>query len=163
MQSASQFDAELEYMQAGLGGLTQTLTGAFDQMWSDIFGEANSLFEQFLQNIVSSLAQVAAQQIATGLLAGIFGGVGKLTGIAGFFQSIFKVGDAVITPQGQVIQTDPADYLLITKNPSNLSNGGNKSQPQIINLQVDSRTIMSYVVNPHLGNSMNTLSRRGLL
>ena len=34
------------------------------------------------------------------------------------------VRDAVITPQGKVIQTDPADYIMATKNPQNLAGGG---------------------------------------
>jgi len=35
-----------------------------------------------------------------------------------------KVKDAVIKPDGSVIQTDPADYLIATKNPSDLGGGG---------------------------------------
>jgi hypothetical protein len=34
------------------------------------------------------------------------------------------VKDAVITPGGQVIHTDPADYLFATKNPASLGGGG---------------------------------------
>jgi len=161
MQSAQTFDQEAAFLEAGVSGIADTLTDTFNQMWVDIFGEANSLLEQFMANLASSLAQIATQQIATGLIAGIFGGGGDLTGIAGWVKKLF-VSDAVITPQGQVIQTDPADYLFATKNPGNLARGGN-SQPQTINLQVDSKTFMSYVVAPNLGNTMNTLSRRGLM
>jgi hypothetical protein len=35
-----------------------------------------------------------------------------------------SVHDAIITPGGQVIQTDPADYLFATKNPGSLGGGG---------------------------------------
>ena len=31
-----------------------------------------------------------------------------------------SVGDAIIRPNGDVIETDPADYLIATKNPSSL-------------------------------------------
>jgi hypothetical protein len=39
----------------------------------------------------------------------------------------FRIFDAVITPRGQVIQTDPADYLFATKNPEKLASGGSRS------------------------------------
>lgn len=42
-----------------------------------------------------------------------------------------SVGDAVITPQGQVVKTDPNDYLIATKTPGNLG-GGN-----VINITVE--------------------------
>jgi hypothetical protein len=39
-------------------------------------------------------------------------------------KAFLPVTDAVITPSGQVIQTDPADYLFATKHPENLARGG---------------------------------------
>jgi len=44
---------------------------------------------------------------------------GSRTGRGG---STFGVRDAIITPSGQVIQTDPKDYLIATKNPQGLTN-----------------------------------------
>jgi hypothetical protein len=43
------------------------------------------------------------------------------------FSSITHVQDAIITPGGQVIQTDVADYLFATKNPGALAGGGGGS------------------------------------
>lgn len=37
---------------------------------------------------------------------------------------VFNVKDAVITPRGDVVKTDPADYLIATKNPGSLMGGG---------------------------------------
>ncbi|MBK7380723.1 MAG: hypothetical protein IPJ03_17335 [Ignavibacteriales bacterium] len=44
-----------------------TMRQAFSQAWQDIFGEANSLLEMFLQNIASGLLSLAAESVATDL------------------------------------------------------------------------------------------------
>ena len=49
------------------------------------------------------------------------GGISK---VGGAVFSALNVDDAIITPQGKVIQTDPADYLIATKNPGALAGGG---------------------------------------
>lgn len=36
-----------------------------------------------------------------------------------------KVNDAVITPQGEVVKTNPRDYIIATQNPQGLTGGGN--------------------------------------
>lgn len=63
-----------------------TLREGFMQAWTDIFGQANSLFEKFMANIVSQLANLAAQQVATNIFSGILGlmgfGVGGGAGAA---------------------------------------------------------------------------------
>lgn len=38
-------------------------------------------------------------------------------------ETITKIGDAIIRPNGQIITTDPADYLIATKNPNSLNGG----------------------------------------
>lgn len=48
------------------------------------------------------------------------------------------VQDAIITPQGQVIQTDPADWLIATKRPQDLGQGGGS-----IVLNITGNTFMS--------------------
>ena len=35
-----------------------------------------------------------------------------------------SVNDAIITPNGDIIRTNPSDYLIATKNPSALASGG---------------------------------------
>lgn len=54
-------------------------------------------------------------------LSGAYEGFMNMFGIG----STVKVNDAIITPSGQVIQTDPADYLIATKNPGSISGGSN--------------------------------------
>ena len=48
----------------------------------------------------------------------------KTAKIIGDVVRFVSVTDAVITPSGQVIKTDPSDYLFATKNPENLGAGG---------------------------------------
>ena len=50
-----------------------------------------------------------------------------------------SVNDAIITPQGDVITTDPKDYLIATKTPQQLG-GGNVSVTPIINCNVINNT-----------------------
>ena len=47
-----------------------------------------------------------------------------------------SVHDAVITPKGDVVTTDPKDYLIATKQPQNLVGGGNVTVQPIINCNV---------------------------
>ena len=72
-----------------------TLRNGIGQAFEDIFGEANSLLEQFLSNIVSGLASVAAQRVAMGLMDWFSGGlsgnlislIGKQFGASGSIRS----------------------------------------------------------------------------
>ncbi|MBK6914475.1 MAG: hypothetical protein IPH11_12820 [Ignavibacteriales bacterium] len=52
----------------------QTMRQAFSQAWQDIFGEANSLLEMFLQNIASGLLSLAAESVATSIFSFLTGG-----------------------------------------------------------------------------------------
>jgi len=47
-----------------------------------------------------------------------------------------SVHDAVITPQGNVVTTDPKDYLIATKTPQNFVGGGNVTVSPVINCNV---------------------------
>lgn len=51
-------------------------------------------------------------------------GAGKMFRNVPTFAGGEHVGDAVITPQGKVIHTDPADFLFATKNPASLAGSG---------------------------------------
>lgn len=66
-----------------------------------------------------------------GLSGALFGGGLSGENIMGAFAKDAVVGDAIITPQGQVIHTDPQDYIYAAKDPSVIpamagaSGGGN--------------------------------------
>lgn len=59
----------------------QTLRDGFMQAWQDIFGEANSLLEQFMSNLVGALASIGTGQLANWLFNGILGFVNPTAGI----------------------------------------------------------------------------------
>jgi hypothetical protein len=50
-----------------------TMQSAFSQAWRDIFGEANSLFEQFMSGVVNSIFNMGANWITGGLFSFVGG------------------------------------------------------------------------------------------
>ena len=58
--------------------------------------------------------------------------------VTGFFSfgggSDTSVNDAIITPNGDIIRTNPNDYLIATKNPESLGNGGSGGQTINVNI-----------------------------
>ena len=59
----------------------RTLFNAFSQVWNDIFGEANSLFEQLLQNISMGLFDLFAQDVSKSIFESLIPGGGLLSGL----------------------------------------------------------------------------------
>lgn len=57
----------------------QTLRDEFINVWNEIFGEANSLFEKFISRVVSDLANLGTMYLARG----IFGGLLDILGLGG--------------------------------------------------------------------------------
>lgn len=92
-----QMAEDMEFMNGLIISSAGILRSEFMQAWEDIFGEANSLFEKFIANIVSAFADLAAQKMAMGLF--------------GFFASLFTGGaasaiTAIPSPSGST--TGPA-------------------------------------------------------
>lgn len=54
--------------------------------------------------------------------------------------SMKSVNDAIITPQGDIVTTDPKDYLIATKTPNQLVGGGNVTVSPVINCNVVNNT-----------------------
>lgn len=54
----------------------------FMDMWRDIFGEANSLFEKFLQNVLAGLSKIAAESLAESIFDTILGFINPVAGLA---------------------------------------------------------------------------------
>lgn len=57
--------------------------GEFSKAWNDIFGEATSLFEKFIQGVGEQLFNYGIQKAAFGLLNMIFPGAGDIAAAAG--------------------------------------------------------------------------------
>ena len=51
-----------------------------------------------------------------------------------------SVHDAILTPKGDVVTTDPKDYLIATKQPQNLVGGGNVTVQPVINNNIVNNT-----------------------
>lgn len=75
-----------------------------------------------------------------GLIKGLFvGTINVASTVWGWFKGLFsfgggstgKVDDAIITPNGDVIRTNPNDYLIATKNPSALGGGSGSSNVNV--------------------------------
>lgn len=77
-----------------------------------------------------SMSATAALTLASGLTLGL-GAVAVVAGLAAMTAAANKqtvkpkasVGDGVISPDGSVISTDPADFLIATKDPAGLAGG----------------------------------------
>lgn len=114
------------------GQMLQQQTG-FDEAQLDRIlkgQEAGPSFQEGLDMTRNSLLKniLLAMVTLTGavIIGSKFGVIGALVGAGGAYalgQAFLpdaQVGDAVITPQGQVIETSPEDYLFATKTPETL-------------------------------------------
>lgn len=102
----------------------------------DLLEKRLTEFEDFWTNLWNGMMNTLKS--AWGVISPIINDVSKgVSGIGGFLSNVgngisaglglnnvIKVKDAVITPGGQVVQTDPSDYLFATKNPGSLAGAG---------------------------------------
>jgi len=85
-----------------------------------------NLAKSLENNTLKTKAEISKQieyykNLAEAINASKTGNSGAITRIQ---TSIRKVQDAVISPNGDIISTDPNDYIIATKNPKNLGGGG---------------------------------------
>jgi tape measure domain-containing protein len=86
--------------------------GAFADAWDFITDRMAEALE-VVKNVVNMMER------AVSLVRDLPGKAGKAIG------SVFKVDDAIIAPNGNIISTHPDDYLIATKDPHSLTRGGN--------------------------------------
>ena len=110
-----------------------TLQGEFDNMWESVFGRANSLFEKFMQNIVSGFLDIATKNLASNL----FGGLLNLIPGGSIFSKLFSGGNSAVTGGGETI---------------NLPLTTNQQRPII--LTIDGRQVARAMIEPYLDNSL---------
>lgn len=105
--------------------LTDALTIAIN-LFTDMLTAATKVATFFTNVFIGVLNSVekAIEAIITAVskIGSVGGAVGSV--ISNAMSSVLHVQDAIITPNGQVIQTDPADYLFATKTPGALAGGG---------------------------------------
>lgn len=101
---------------------TNTLKPALESMTTAItdFLKDEWNAEDGLKKSIQKLGDAAAK------LASLMSSISK-GDLLGAAIKVVDVDDAVITPGGQVIRTDPADYLFATKHPERLGGAGNIS------------------------------------
>lgn len=76
------FAKQMAFINSQIRESASLLSSEFKTAWQDIFGEANSLFEKFMLNIASSLAELATQNLLSGFLNMILPGAGGLAAMA---------------------------------------------------------------------------------
>lgn len=129
-----------------------TFTDAMIQGWSDIFGEANSLLEKFLANIVSGFADLAAKDIAKSIFdfglsflpgGSILSGIGSLFGLG-------SAGGGGAEPAMPAMPTMPTANLNRLDYEQTLFN----SQQKRIVLQLNDRTVGEVMIDPYMPASI---------
>jgi hypothetical protein len=130
-QLGVEWDAMIAGMDAGVMSLSDSITQAMGDAWEGAFGEANSVFEKFLQSVymgmVDMLGKWAAKQAMGGLLSLIPGG-GVLSGLLGG-SGRMSSGDV----SGGVVPTASASSALAQKIDS--LSGSLSSRPVVVNLR----------------------------
>ena len=86
----------------------------FTGLWDDIKGIFKGAYD-YIMNLIQPL--ISAVNSVRGAVSSIISGAGSAISSVGSF---LGVHDAIIAPGGRVITTDPADYLIATKNPGGL-------------------------------------------
>lgn len=71
------FKEQMEFVNDLIRESASILRNEFITAWEDIFGEANSLFEKLLANMVSKLAELAATKLMYGFLDFLLPGMGS--------------------------------------------------------------------------------------
>jgi len=71
-------------LQAGFQGVQSIIGNGFNEMWNDVFGEANSLFEMFIKSVIQKLTEIAASAFFVMILRaiGVYGGGGASAAFA---------------------------------------------------------------------------------
>ena len=109
-------------------------TGIWDGIKTSI-GTAIDYVIGKINELIAKASEIAGKvlgpiQSAVSAVGGAASGIGKSIGsaissVASTGAKAVSVHDAVVTPSGQVIHTDPADYLFATKTPDSLRGGSN--------------------------------------
>ena len=123
-----------------------TLEKAWASGWNAIKETIKSVAD-FIQTKIDAI--IDAWNRAQAIVAAPIKAIGNV--ISNTVSSVGKaigVKDAVITPDGRVINTDPADFIFATKNPASLAGGGG------ITVNINGGTYLSEAVAIDIGNKI---------
>lgn len=79
----------ISFIQDGFNAVSNAIKSKFSDVWTSVFGEANSLFEILIQNIYNSLIELASSAIFKTIIDALSGGSG---GFLGWIGSLFGKG-----------------------------------------------------------------------
>ena len=178
---------ELEKYNKGLTNNFRTAAeireDAWANMWNNILADTvRALLEIAIKYTILTGALMALDAISGGLLRGALGVSESVGGFWGGMADFFKsaggqgfantfgktLGDGVITPSGEVVKTDPRDFIIATTRPNDLlgksGSGGGGDQYYIY--AMDAKSFEDYLIaNPKaiargVGNSVERRSLR---
>jgi hypothetical protein len=78
-------------------------------VWEEVFGAANSLFEQFIQNMLMRLAELQLQRIGSTIFSFLLGSMGIPSG--GNVPSSGANRPIIINIDGQTVATSMQPYM----------------------------------------------------
>jgi len=114
------------------GAISQFFTGVWNSIKTTIGGAIDYIIDK-INSLIAKAAEISGKvlspiQKALSAAGGATSSAGKAVGsainaVAATGAKVTKVNDAVITPNGQVIQTHPDDYLFATKTPGSMGGG----------------------------------------
>jgi phage-related protein len=111
----------LEKTQDIFVGVFTAIKEFFIDVWDAMLDKVENWVDsvtEFLQPVVDMV-----NRIQSGIGSGIDAVGDRVSRGLSNIGSFIGIDDAVITPQGQVIKTNPADYLFATKNPDSMRGG----------------------------------------
>ena len=101
---------------------TEKIWGSIKDFISDIWNGIKRIFEESVSWVMDKLQPFFSAVEKVRSVGNTIGG-----GISSAFSNIkgaIGVDDAIITPSGQIIRTNPRDFLIATQNPAALGGGG---------------------------------------
>ena len=132
----------------------QKVETALESVWKGVENAAIDVFNSIIDAIDTVITGVNTLISVMDKIPG----VKNLIGVIPLIPNITAVDDAIISPGGNVITTNPADYLIATTNPQGLLSGGaggtNGTGGIVINVQVTGQVLTTSQQAIKLGNQI---------
>jgi hypothetical protein len=116
----AKLDDVMQKLKDTLNSIISGPLGSFMSILVEIIVFAVNLINLVLSPIVALVDGIAKGAKAVGRFFG-FGGEEEEDGTSAFGASTDSINDGIITPNGEVIKTNPADYIMATTNPSGMA------------------------------------------
>jgi phage-related protein len=161
-----------------ISNIFKTSLNDIGTVWNTVWGAVASFFEGIWDGVKNSLSSAlsyirgeiqAFVSWAEGVFQPVLSAVNSIGGaVSSFLSATIKAGssvtgvhDAIITPGGDVIQSDPADYLIATKSPGSLVGSG-AGGGTVINITIAGGYYMDQNAATQIGNALAKNINRSL-